>query len=945
MKKMSKRLIGILLAMGISMIATYTYGAILHEIRTEQTVTKGAVHINDKLLMSKGWRNVNILKVDLNDSNIKVAPIESATGVERQTISQMVANSGAVAGINADYFDMGTSNTPSLGMLIDNSTLRHGYNSNYSSLGINKNMATFMISNENVSLMDYYGVTLRINVNGIFLDAAGAKNNISSSITRPIIVDRTYYQNTNNIVAKHSTVYTIVVENNIVTYKSKAGEAVTIPQNGYAIVVPESLANTYYSKIKEGDIVEVQETLYLNSGITQAVDAMKLGIGGSGIIMRNGEAYTGAAHAVSPKSNVARTVVATVKGTSEILLITIDNSKGYIGINQSELIELLKRYHVQDAMYFDGGGSTAFVARDAGSFSATLQNNPSDGAQRKVINGLGVFTTSNIGEIASLIVTPSETRSFVGESISLDVKGVDENSNPVTIDTTQISYSVEGGSGHFQGNTFIPTTSGKMLIVANYRGVNKAVEITVSEKPVGLYVEPGVVQLNENASKEVQVYGVDREGYKIPLSASSLTWTSSSNLVGASNNMISSTTPTVAQLTVSYKGVTGNAGVIVGNTAVAIESFEDHTAKWSGNTSTVTGNVFQSQDVKYHGLKSLKMTYTFKPSASKQVAYTVFDTPITISEEASSINMWLYGKNQGHTAKIEVVDSRGRTFYLKLTDSIDFTGWKYVSSSLPADMALPAKLVKFYVYANTVSEEITTAVFLDHVSVTRGFRQGSGLSSRADNLFDPFYKASLQEAINSQYIINVVGPTRVDSMLLNNESISQISQKLSKGASVVLKASSKNNQLSLIPANYTYNNAYQSGSYSNTRFIMLGTGSGGLRTTDESGWANMKSAINNSQDAKNIILIMSRNPLTQFSDTLEGKAVHDYLKEVRESTGKNIFVVYAGGTEPEVRIEDGIRYIRTNGINVTTDNYQDGSFVKFKVDGSAVYYTIEKFNQ
>ena len=939
---MSKKLIGLILLMGMTS-ATYTYGAVLHEIRTEETITKGAVHINDKLLMSKGWRNINILKVDLSDSNISVSPIESATGVQRQTVLQMVTDSGAVAGVNADYFDMSTSSTPSLGMLIKNSTLSHGYNSNYSTLGINKNMATFMIDTSNTPSMEYYGVSIRINCNGTFIGGAGSKNNIPSSITRPIVVDRTYYQTTNNIVSGHPTVYTIVVENNVVTYLSKSGESVAIPQNGYVIVVPASLANEYYTKIRVGSTMEVQEVLYLNNGITQAVNTMKLGIGGSGLIMKNGTAYTGSAHTVSPNSNVARTVVATVKGTNEILLITIDNGSGYTGISHSELIELLKRYHVQDAMYLDGGGSTTFVSRNTGSFTPTLQNNPSDGTQRKVINGLGVFTTSETGPIDSLILSPNTERTFVGEKITLYLKGVDANSNPVTVDANHVTFSVTGGQGTFSGNTFIPSTAGKMLIIANYNGVEKAIEINVSEKPVGLLLEPSLIQVGENASKLVQVYGVDKDGYKIALKADSINWTSDNSKIGVTNNTVVATTSALGKITASYKGVTGQAGVIVGNTSVAIDSLETNGGTWVGNTSTVTGSVFPCTDPKYHGTRSLKMTYTFKPSGNKQVAYTVFNTPISISQDASSINMWLYGKKQGHTAKLEVVDSTGSTYYLKLTDSIDFTGWKYLSAALPKEMVLPAKVTKFYVYANTVSETITTAVYLDHFSITRGFKDGTGISVRADYLYDPFYKASLQGPIGSQYIVNVVGATRTDSMLLSNESISQISTKLSNGASLVLKASSKNSQLALTPTNYTYTNSYQAGNFNNTKFIMLGTGSGGIRTTDESGWINMKASIESSSAAKNIIIITSRNPLTQFTDALEGQAFHNYLKELRKNTGQNIFVVYSGGVEPEVRIEDGIRYIRTNGINVATDNYQDGSFVKFKMDGDLVYYTIEKF--
>ena len=337
------------------------------------------------------------------------------------------------------------------------------------------------------------------------------------------------------------------------------------------------------------------------------------------------------------------------------------------------------------------------------------------------------------------------------------------------------------------------------------------------------------------------------------------------------------------------------------------------------------------------------MTYTFKPSNNRQTAYTVFKTPIAISQDASSINMWLYGRKQGHTAKLEVVDSSGKTYYLKLTDAIDFEGWNYVSANIPEDMVLPAKVTKFCVYANTVSSEVTTAVYLDHISMTRGFRNEVGLSARADYLLDASYKESLQGPIGNQYIVNVVGPTKLESVALDDTAISTISNRLSEGASLVLKASSKNSPLHLNTSQYTYTNTYQAGNHQTTKFIMLGTGSGGIRTTDVKGWTYLKNSVESSIGSKNIIIVTSLNPLTQFKDQLEGQAFHDYLVEVRQATGQNIFVVYSGGRQPEVHLEDGIRYIRTNGINSTTDDYEDGSFVKFKVDGDRVYYTLEKF--
>ena len=330
MKKIITKLGLVLLLAGMSF--TTVYGAVLYEDRSEQIITKGVTHINDKLLMSAGWRNVNVLKIDLNDSNVKVAPIEGTNGTQRKTILQMVQDSGAVAGVNADYFDMSTSNTPSLGMLINNGNLSHGYNSNYYTLGKANNMATFMIDQMNVPSMGYYGVSIRLTSNGELIEPAGTKNNIPSSIIRPIVVDTTYYQTTNSIVSKHTTIYTIVVENNVITYMSKSGEGVTVPENGYVVLVPVSKANQIYSKLSVGDELKAEEMIYLADGLNEAVSNMKLGIGGSGLIMKNGQAYTGAAHSVTPKSKVARTVVATVKGTNEILLVTIDKSSNYVDL-------------------------------------------------------------------------------------------------------------------------------------------------------------------------------------------------------------------------------------------------------------------------------------------------------------------------------------------------------------------------------------------------------------------------------------------------------------------------------------------------------------------------------------------------------------------------------------------------------------------------------------
>lgn len=925
-----------------AILSVSTYATVLHQETTEQTITKGAILIKDKILTHEGWQHIHLLKLNLQDENIKLKPIESATLGERKNILELARESGAIAGVNADFFDMGTNNTPSFGPVIEDGQLKHAYNSQYSTLGVANNMATFLIDNSQNALIDYFGTAITLYAQDLPIGGMAAYNNLPNALSRPVILDSSYQKDTSKALAKFKGVYTIVVENGEVVYLAKQDEVVSIPSNGFVVLVNMQDANAYYQNFPIGMRADIQQTIYLNGTLTKSITDIQLGVGGSGIIMKDGVEYTGAAHKVTPTTRAPRTIVATLKDTNELLLMTIDGRNKTLGANHTDLIGILKSYGVKDAMYFDGGGSTTLVSRNEAEQEVILQNTPSDGSTRRVVNGVGVFTTQQAGDLHKLYLDSHYNRSFVGEPIQFSVKGVDQNNNPVDLSNRTIQMTVSGVSGYFEGLKFYPESAGPALVIASNNGIEVAKEIYISAKPVGIRIEPSNLQINPNSSKTIQIYGMDQAGYKLPLTAEKITWTSSHNEVSAKGQQVTAGQRALAMLTAQYQDISAVLGVIVGDTAVAIESFETNTAKWGGDTTSVKGKVEASKEIKYHGNIAIKMTYTFDKTSNKQVAYTVFNKPIEISSDAMNVNMWVNAKKQGDTAKIEVVDAKGQKFYLKLADSLNFEGWKYLSVALPQNMSMPAQITKFYTYANSVSEKRTSAVYIDHVSITRGFRNREGITVRADHLFDPFYKTSLQAPVGEQYTINVIGPTKTNSMALSQTDISNLGKTLSQHTNMVLFAAQDNINIPLDIPNYSYANTYLSKDYQHTKLIFAGTDKGGLRQTEANAWLQIKKDIEVSQ-AQNIILIMSKNPLTQFSDAEEGLAFHKYLKTQKELTGKNIFVVYTGGVDKETYIEDGIRYIRTSGLVVGTDYIQDAHYLQFKAVGNELYYTFGNF--
>lgn len=938
--KLKKILLSFIIG-SLALNSTYTtYAGVLHEINHTQTITSGATHISKEVLTSNGWQDINILQIDLGNENVALKPIEPQILGERNNILNLANQAGALAAVNSDFFDMSTK-TPAFGPSISEGTIKNAYHNDYNTLGPRKYMGTLIVDDEGQATMDYYSVKMWVEVAGEKAFDLSSYNKTPASIRTPFVIDRSYYVNNAALINKYQAIglYTVIVEDDQVSYVSSLNELVEIPKSGYAIIVSGDTMGRYAEYLQQGTEIQLAQVVTLNNQVVDYIEDLQMGIGGGGLILKDGAPYQGESHKVSGNSKEPRTVVANTYNANEILLITIDGRiNNTLGANHQDLIQILQDLGVKDAMYLDGGGSTTMVARNEGETTLTLQNKPSGGSMRNVANGIGVFSTKPQGQLAQITIEPESERTFVGESISFTLKALDEYGNPVTLNSSEVSISIAGITGDFDGLTFTPTSQGTGLVMATVDGITSTTEIKVT-KPTGLIIEPATLQMGENTTKQVQVYGVDADGYKVPLKAQQLTWTSEQGKVTAAGHTIASTTESVDRLTASYQGATGKLAVVVGETVRALDSFEDTIGKWAG-AGNAQGKVEASKEIKYHGNQSIKMTYTFKKDSNKQVAYTVFNKPITIPKDAKSLNMWIYANGQGDTLKVQVEDASGQVHYLKLADTLDHKGWKYISVNLPEEMKLPAKFTKLYAYTPSSAEKRTSAIYIDHVSVTRGHRDLEGTTTRADYLFDPMYKSSLQAPVGNQYVVKVTGPTQIAGMTLNKETVTKIGNKLNQDASAIIQASSSNLPLALTKATYTYANTYNKQAYEDMDFIFVGTDGGGIRQTNGSQWNSMKQSLEKSS-AKNIVLVMSKNPITQFNDAREGKALHDYLKAYKKETGKNVFVVTTGGTSKEVRIEEGIRYIRLNGLAVTTDQVSQGEYLLFKVVGDQIYYTFE----
>ena len=122
----------------------------LYSEKTQEIVTKGVVYGYEHRLTTDGWQNIYTLTIDLTSDNVKIAPAESSTEYGlKETARKILTDSGAVAGVNADFFGMTGSYSASFGPVIADGELK--------SVGTDKNLngpeyAAFFMDNSGKAL-------------------------------------------------------------------------------------------------------------------------------------------------------------------------------------------------------------------------------------------------------------------------------------------------------------------------------------------------------------------------------------------------------------------------------------------------------------------------------------------------------------------------------------------------------------------------------------------------------------------------------------------------------------------------------------------------------------------------------------------------------------------------------------------------------------------------
>lgn len=878
----------------------------IHETKETKSIAPGVTWTHTQSLTEDGWLNIHVVKANIKKKGITVDTLINTDSIRNlKTVEDMAEKEGAIAAVNTSFFNWGTKGDkpyPDGPLMKDGKvvSLDSSYNM-YSD-----SMATFSVLNNKKLDLSYWKPSIKLVSKTGKSVVVNQLNKISPERVGGYYSDWTVLtrQWGKKSIGKTETypdmIEIVVVRDKVKSIRKGMG-ATKIPPKGYVLVTRANNEEWIQQNIQKGDKVR------LHFDFNMDIEAVTMATTGSSILIQDGKIPQTFSYD-QPKGRHPRTAIGFSKSGKTLFMVTVDGrSNGSIGMTQKELAEWMKReLKCYMAINLDGGGSTNMAVRKPGEANADVVNMPSDGRARGVLAGAGIFVPQTDDIPNSLVVSTTSNRLFANTSIPLQVAAIDRYMNLVTIDRSQLQYTVEGVEGAVENGKFIPKSAGTAKISVKYKDISGKVELSVMSQPAYLVTEPSTFSAKVGEMTKIKVFGVDEKGFRAEIDKEFWTMLESNGLVSLQNGELKAINHGEGIVRMGFGSAIGEMSLSIGSEATeVIDDFENNQHTNSVYPSSVQAFYENILPQDWKGGQVGKLKYSFTTTEGNRAAYLNFNNEgLTIAQGASSLSLWVNPeKATSAWLRAEFLDANGQKKVMDLARPMDFNGWRQLRIGLDG-IALPASLKKIYVVqTNPVTEQ--GSLMLDTISVITA-KKASPI-----NILDNIQDKQLQNTLPANGNITRIG------IFSSNLSLQELQGKLfgSKALPHVMEL-----EVALNPV--TSNIALQDKQtqsfilgketfgiqeFENVSILYINTVKKGIRQTNVAQWKMLLSKLN-SQDNKKILISIS-SKLEDFVDPLEAQLFANVLEE----SGKEIWVFYPNDKNIS-EMKNGIKWI---GVNFT----------------------------
>ncbi|WP_270884546.1 stalk domain-containing protein [Paenibacillus aestuarii] len=679
-------------------------------LSSQETITSGATLKNYVWTTTRSGKgvsvNANVIEVDLTNPNVKIDAMAGTKNqfTKNQSVLGMVKDTGAVAGVNGDFFNTQAEGVPE-GAQITNGQVM-------STPAKISGLYSLAITKDNKPIIDIFDFQGKVTAkDGTSFDLGGVNktyywddNGVAMIADGLFLYTSAWAMNQRAVDGTHVPTEALVVNGIVKEIAIDTNVKMIAPADGY-ILRGSGLARDFIvNHLKVGDPITTKYDM-IPHDLSKTYDwkNFKMMIGGSTLLVdeakpsyftRNIGDFSG----YSPRS---RTAVGYSKDNKTVYIITSDNSGSSKGMTLPELQQFMIQAGVWRGMVLDGGGSTQLVSRPLGDFDPKLTNNTENGNQRAVANGLGVYSTAPQGELKGLILQGQKVL-FVGESSAYQFKAYDDYYNPISVTSVVPQWSSTMTNGTFKDNVFTATQPGKSQLVAK-SGKGTAtmdVEVVGRDQIQSMKFSAGSFSLTEGGDFKLPLSVTTKSGVTRDLPPNSAQW-ELSGVKGSINDGIlhvdSTAGSQTAQVIARYDGFSSMVTLPIGQEKVWYDL--DHNAVMTTSDkypAEVVSNVNIGKEAS--GNKTLDITYDFTKGSGTKAAYARFDgaygTPV--AGEPDFISAKVLGDGSFNWVRAEVIDADGNSNLVSFTENMNWTGWRKVTADV-SNLKFPIKIKSVYV--------------------------------------------------------------------------------------------------------------------------------------------------------------------------------------------------------------------------------------------------------
>ncbi|KAB3534179.1 phosphodiester glycosidase family protein [Alkaliphilus pronyensis] len=915
----------------IVLLSTSVYGneATIDKIESDR-LAPGVIHQNILRFSKDGWLNANVLYVDLTDKTTELKILKSENGLStKETLSSMVKKEDKVIGaINGDFFFMNTPVASPTGTIVEKGEI-------ISSPVINEELASFYINDNGQAFADYWDYELYITTDKGKKIEIGSINKYRWMYQEIMLIDGNWGKKSVGATEDLKDMVEVVVVDDVVTEVRKGKEAIDIPRNGYIIL-------SAGPKAEELKKIEVGTIIQLHTDIKPNIERIELAMGGGTILVKDGKV---ADFTQNVSGNNPRTAIGITKNRQQLILLTVDGRHAsFKGVDGKQLAKLLIELGSHEAIIMDGGGSTTMTKRNLGEHSSSVINYPSDGSERRIVNGLAVVSKTATGAVHGLIAEAENYNVIKGGSRGITLKAYDMYFNPININYDNVKYWIKSGAGTVENNRFLSQEAGETVVTVEYQGVTTDIAFEVLDNLSHIEMNPRTLQINNNSSANFFITGVTDLGYRVPIFAGDVIFKDLYSLGSFKGGKYTSNTASgETVIEAAFRDKTTNAIVAIGSDKKILDNFEAIRGTFTKYPDDVKGAI-KLDNNPYTGKHSLRLEYDFSKTDATRAAYIEYGNGgIKAEGKPSKIGVWVHSNdNAPHWIRARLVDDNGEQHVIDLAKGINWTGWQYIEAAIPTKIKYPVAIDRLYVVKTDPKEKQTGSLLFDDLQAL--YQLPLTMTDKLINNPQIIDKANGPAETEGTKLfvhsgINFNKETLLDRMVSN-----RVINKINSKAQYALFTNTVNKAVSEeITAPYLEaKEGYRAEEFENNLFIQMNNSKRGFRATDFQQWPWLINKLNTTE--KENIFIVLPSPVwgdNGFSDQLELKLFTETLTKEAEK-GKNIYVLY-GGTKAQVKIQDGVRYISTGKYNNDTnispsENYK---YIEFNIDGNNVTYELK----